>query len=928
MDDFLTCLKDIINELPLDTDVVQSCKDFIANFGFIFSFFDKYCRIWESLKFKWVNDNCGRTDALKKETLDTLKKLGWMVFIVARLNIFRNKIEIADCAWMLMATMYILITNLDTDEITCSVLEQWESEIDIKNTVFDKLWKLFKATEPEPVRFSIDILSKMLEKLKETKLIQIKRNASKKLNMDEEMEAEDIEVSGIKQEAGTTEANLEEIRGMFDYINIKANLESLYNEYEHNMNPDQLDERFLLEEGVNANPINVTPFARQGNANKLKDPKQIKKEAELTQIGNTQFNSKRLLDYNASSSADEKMLTLSSQLKDIKFPNMIPSSPYSIRAFTPATPVSLALEMVNWLKLKAENAKKSLDSDGFPPVMSRHLSYWKPDTKVRILQNLDNWVDKVSYELKSDYSSSLSRGDSITNLRYLYLKLVDELLAQEENNSLVKRKKSDKEKITKELSKTLYRIEFHKAVFTWAAETILFIYNEQKLVFTQLLDFMNLSVFDFWKLVNSFIVVDPQMPTPLKRHFRDIEIKIVTELGWKFGSPILQIIETILDKAMKERKEVTEDEKRSRDVHMQSTPGSTGAFKTSEHKKEATPGSGESPMTEEDVPSKYEEEKIAKNKITSVEPHDLFFRRVLHLAAYKILTLSGELQLDDTVKEQLWEVMKQWLSYETHLLFNRHLDQIVLCTVYGVCKIQSHNKDKVVKFNEIIKKYKELQHQLTGASVQVFQNMYTHVRLEDNNYGTIIEFYNKVYIPQMKTYIMSIDPRNEVPMPRSPKPRIPALAPQSPLRQSLPPSRLTYSTIYSSRTSAGTPIRYGMNTPGMRRMPMLALTPRTKTLYAFGESATRDLERANTEIRKNSYKFKNVSEQINFGQAAMPKSRTSQSLKNQLIQSMKQGGAEGAQPPMPSTKGLTSVSGKPPAGPPPMVNKNRNVSWF
>jgi hypothetical protein len=85
---------------------------------------------------------------------------------------------------------------------------------------------------------------------------------------------------------------------------------------------------------------------------------------------------------------------------------------------------------------------------------------------VRILQNLDNWVDKVSYELKSDYSSSLSRGDSITNLRYLYLKLVDELLAQEENNSLVKRKKSDKEKITKELSKTLYRIEFHKAVFT------------------------------------------------------------------------------------------------------------------------------------------------------------------------------------------------------------------------------------------------------------------------------------------------------------------------------------------------------------------------------------------------------------------------------------------------------------------------------
>jgi hypothetical protein len=32
---------------------------------------------------------------------------------------------------------------------------------------------------------------------------------------------------------------------------------------------------------------------------------------------------------------------------------------------------------------------------------------------------------------------------------------------------------------------------------------------------------------------------------------------------------------------------------------------------------------------------------------------------VLHLAAYKILTLSAELELDDSVKEQLWEVMKK-----------------------------------------------------------------------------------------------------------------------------------------------------------------------------------------------------------------------------------------------------------------------------
>lgn len=563
---------------------------------------------------------------------------------------------------------------------------------------------------------------------------------------------------GIKQEAGTTEANLEQIKGMFSHKNAVTNFDNLYQEYGRKMDTRQLDERFLLEEGVQISAGSVTPFARQGNANKIKDPKQIKKEAEMTQIGSAQFNSKRLLDYNSNTgNNEEKVLTLSSQLKDIKFPSMIPSSPYSIKAFTPATPVSLALEMVNWLKVKSENVKKALDEDGFPPIMSRHLSYCKPETKTRILQNLDNWVAKVSYELKTDHASGISRSDSISNLRYLYLKLIDELLNQEEKNSVIKNKKSEKEKLTQELSKTLYRIEFHKAVFTCAAETILFIYNEQKLVFTQLLEFMNLSVFDFWKLVNPFIVVDPQMPTPLKRHFRDIEIKIVTDLGWKFGSPILSIIERILENAMKQEKEQEKARKVVQDVHMSGTPDSE-SYKNSMLKKEATPGSGESPMTEEDVPAKSGK----LNKAGNSEPHDLFFRRVLHLAAYKVLTLAAELQLDDEVKEQLWEVMKKCLSYETHLLFNRHLDQIVLCTVYGVCKIQSQKNNKPVKFNEIIKKYKELQHQLTGASMQMFQNMYTSVRLEDDNYGTIIDFYNKIYIPQMKSYIMSIDPRNEV----------------------------------------------------------------------------------------------------------------------------------------------------------------------
>ena len=100
----------------------------------------------------------------------------------------------------------------------------------------------------------------------------------------------------------------------------------------------------------------------------------------------------------------------------------------------------------------------------------------------------------------------------------------------------------------------------------------------------------------------------------------------------------------------------------------------------------------------------------------------------------------------------------------------------------------------------------------------------------------------------------------------------------------------------------------------------MAITPRTKTLYVFGESATKELERANTEIKKNTYRFKGASEKLSFGKSGAD-GRNKQSLKNHLIQSMRQEGSS-AQPKVMKPKGIPSVAGKPPAGPP-VVRKNK-----
>lgn len=123
-------------------------------------------------------------------------------------------------------------------------------------------------------------------------------------------------------------------------------------------------------------------------------------------------------------------------------------------------------------------------------------------------------------------------------IEILYYKIVDELLNQEEKSLPPK---------ANSLFNTLYMKEFHKAAFTCSAETVLFVYNEQKLLLQQLMKNLRISSFDVWKLINSFIVFDPQMPTPLKRHFRDIEVKIVSQLGWESDSPVIKIISKMLE---------------------------------------------------------------------------------------------------------------------------------------------------------------------------------------------------------------------------------------------------------------------------------------------------------------------------------------------------------------------------------------------
>ena len=57
------------------------------------------------------------------------------------------------------------------------------------------------------------------------------------------------------------------------------------------------------------------------------------------------FQSSRLINYE-----DAENISLSKKLNEIKFPQRVPNSPYAMKNITPATPISMMMELKNWLK--------------------------------------------------------------------------------------------------------------------------------------------------------------------------------------------------------------------------------------------------------------------------------------------------------------------------------------------------------------------------------------------------------------------------------------------------------------------------------------------------------------------------------------------------------------------------------------------------
>ena len=83
---------------------------------------------------------------------------------------------------------------------------------------------------------------------------------------------------------------------------------------------------------------------------------------------------------------------------------------------------------------------------------------------------------------------------------------------------------------------------YHIGILICCMESAFFILNINEISFSDLMKYSSIDVVKLWEGFNDFLRFEMFMPTPLKFHLLDLEIKLVSCYVWKNGSSLLKII--------------------------------------------------------------------------------------------------------------------------------------------------------------------------------------------------------------------------------------------------------------------------------------------------------------------------------------------------------------------------------------------------
>ncbi|CAI2306402.1 unnamed protein product [Caenorhabditis sp. 36 PRJEB53466] len=227
----------------------------------------------------------------------------------------------------------------------------------------------------------------------------------------------------------------------------------------------------------------------------------------------------------------------------------------------------------------------------------------------------------------------------------------------------------------------LRREEFLDSVFCFCVELILFS-NGYSRAFPWSAKLCNCHPFQFHKIIDLMISHEKRLSRAIVRHFNRIEESVIEYYAWKCDSPLWPMI---VRYPLSHFSEFGEDWADKLNTYS--------PFKFTPLKK---------PDIDDDDELRDELGRPIVPQNQTSRTLRIFLKRVYFTAARRLQEFGDRIIMNNRQKSQCWSLFDYLIRNEPLILMDRHLDQILLCCVYVVMRL---NQSKVT-FNEIIAQYR------------------------------------------------------------------------------------------------------------------------------------------------------------------------------------------------------------------------------